>query len=158
LHYRCFDKPLFDRARKEGYDAVEKQLAEIAANPDLLSQHEVIRALVDCPQPLVGLLLSRFDGANESMRKLMLEVIALRYYRIRALENFQSFTADGRSYVSAEYEHKGNRVHLFASRTEYSKWLALGTRMGRARCSTLPSGPLTPIHMPNRHCFVASTR
>lgn len=121
LHYRCFDKPLFERARKEGYDRVEKQLAEIAADPEMPSQHERARALVDCPQPLVGLLLSRFDGANETMRKLMLEVIALRYYRIRALENFRAFTAEGRSYVSAEYEHKGKRVHLFASHAEYSE-------------------------------------
>ena len=121
LHYRCFDKPLFDRSRKEGYDAVEKQLAEIAANPDAKSQHEVVRALVECPQPLVGLLLSRFAGTNEAMRKLMLEVIASRYYRIRALENFRSFTAEGRVYVSAEYEHRGNRVHLFASHAEYSE-------------------------------------
>ena len=120
LHYRCFDKPLFEHARKQVYDGVEKQLAEIGASPDVELQHEFVRGLVECPQPLVGLFLSRFEGAKEMTRKLMLEVIALRYYRIRTLENVQAFAADGRCYVSAEYEHKGNRVHLFASHAKYS--------------------------------------
>ena len=121
LRYRCFDKPLFEQARQEVYDRVEKQLTEMAANSEVSIQHEQLRALVECPQPLVGLLSSRFDGASETVRKLMLEAIALRYYRIRTLENFHSFALGGRCYVSADYEHEGKRVHLFASHTEYSQ-------------------------------------
>lgn len=121
LHYRCFDKPLFECARKDVYIRAEKQLEEMATTSDQVSQHEQVRTLVECPQPLVGLLLSRFDGASETMRRLMLEVIALRYYRIRALENIRSFTHGGRCYFSAEYDQEGKRVHLFASLAGYSQ-------------------------------------
>jgi acetyl/propionyl-CoA carboxylase alpha subunit/acetyl-CoA carboxylase carboxyltransferase component len=120
LRYRCFHQPMFEQVRKEVYDRVEKQLAEMAANPEAANRHEHVRALVECPQPLVGLLSSRFASETEAMRKLMLEAIALRYYRIRALQNFQSFTIGERCYASAEYDHEGKCVHLFATHTEYS--------------------------------------
>jgi acetyl/propionyl-CoA carboxylase alpha subunit/acetyl-CoA carboxylase carboxyltransferase component len=120
VRYRYFDQPLFEHARSQVYEQVEKQLAGIAANPDSEDRHERVRALVECPQPLVGLLSSRFASADLAMRKLMLEAITWRYYRIRTLEKFRSFDVDGRCYSSAEYEHEGKHIRIFATHTEYS--------------------------------------
>ena len=121
LRYRYFDQPLFERARKEVYDKVKQQLARIAANPEAPDRHEQVRELVECPQPLVGLLSSRFASSSMGMRKLMLEAITWRYYRIRALENFRSLDIDGRCYAAAEYEHEGRRIHMFTTHTEYAQ-------------------------------------
>jgi len=121
VRYRHFDQPLFEQARKQVYDQVEQQLARMAANPEGADRHERVRELVDCPQPLVGLLSSRFASADLAMRKLMLEAITWRYYRIRVLENFHSFDVDGRSFVSAEYDHEGKRIRAFTTHTEYSR-------------------------------------
>jgi biotin carboxyl carrier protein len=85
--YRCFDKPLFERARKEVYSQLEEHLAALAADPQAEDQDERVKAMVECPQPLVSLFAARFASADAPMRQFMLEVLTRRYYRIRSLEN-----------------------------------------------------------------------
>ena len=121
VRYRYFDQPLFERARKQVYDQVEDHLAYMAANPDAADRHERLRALVECPQPLVSLLSGRFATADPAMRKLMLEAITWRYYRIRTLVDLRSRAVDGRCYASAEYDHEGKRIHAFTTHAEYSR-------------------------------------
>jgi acetyl/propionyl-CoA carboxylase alpha subunit/acetyl-CoA carboxylase carboxyltransferase component len=120
VRYRYFDQPRFERSRLQVYEQVEQHLAYLGAHPDATERHERVRALVDCPQPLVRLLSSRFAGATLSLRELFLEAITWRYYRIRVVENLRSFTLDGQCCVSAEYNHEGKRIHVFTTHTEYS--------------------------------------
>jgi acetyl/propionyl-CoA carboxylase alpha subunit/acetyl-CoA carboxylase carboxyltransferase component len=121
VRYRHFDQPLFEQAREQVYQQVEEQLAYMAANSDAADRHERVRALVECPQPLVGVLSARFASADTAMRRLMLEAITGRYYRIRTLENFRSLAIDGHCFVAAEYDHEGKRVHAFTTHAEYSQ-------------------------------------
>ncbi|PYQ45228.1 MAG: carbamoyl-phosphate synthase subunit L [Acidobacteria bacterium] len=118
VRYRFFDQPLFDQARKQVYDKVEEQLAYLAANPDSDDRDERVRELVECPQPLVGLLSSRFAAADMAMQNTMLQAIVWRYYRIRNLQKFRSFEADGRCYATAEYEHEGRQIHVVATHSD----------------------------------------
>lgn len=120
VRYRYFDQPLFDRARKQVYDKILEDLTSMAAHPDAADRHERIHELVECPQPLMGLLSSRFASANPGMRKLMLEAITWRYYRIRALEKFHSVDVEGHCFASAEYDHEGKRIHVFTTYSEYA--------------------------------------
>ena len=120
VRYRYFDQPLFYQARIRLYDKVDEQLACLAANPELDECHERVRDLVECPQPLVGLLSSQFAGAGTAMQKLMLEAILWRYYRIRNLQKFRSFDEDGRCYATAEYEHEGRQIHVYATHSGYA--------------------------------------
>jgi len=120
VRYRYFDQPLFKQARKQVYAQVEEQLASMAANPDAADRHERVRALVECPQPLVALLVSRFAAADTAMRRLMLEAITWRYYRIRTLQNFRSLTVNGHCFASGEYDHEGARIQVFTTHADYS--------------------------------------
>ncbi len=123
VRYRYFDEPGFAKARKQVYEEVEAHLAYLAAHPDPADRHERVRALVECPQPLVSLLSSRFAAASPATRKLMLEAITWRYYRIRTLENFRSVAMeDGQCYAAAEYDHEGKRIHVFTTHSEYSQF------------------------------------
>jgi acetyl/propionyl-CoA carboxylase alpha subunit/acetyl-CoA carboxylase carboxyltransferase component len=139
LRYRHFDQPLFERARKQVYDQVEQHLAYITANPDAPDRRERMRALVECPQPLVRVLSGRFATADVPLQKLMLEAITWRYYRIRSLENFHSFAVDGRCGVSAEYDHEGKRIHVFTTHSEYSS-LSQAAREMIPLISNVPAG------------------
>ena len=121
VRYRYFDQPLFEQARNQVYERVEEQLAYMAANPEAADRHERVRALVECPQPLVGVLSSRFAAADTALRRLMLEAITWRYYRIRSLENFRSLAIDGHCFAAAEYDHEGRRVHAFTTHAVYSQ-------------------------------------
>jgi acetyl/propionyl-CoA carboxylase alpha subunit/acetyl-CoA carboxylase carboxyltransferase component len=120
VRYRYFEQPLLAQVLKQVYGKVEQHLAYIATNPDATDRQERIRALVECPQPVVGLLSSHFASADLAMRKLMLEAITWRYYRIRNLENFRSFDNSGHCFVSAEYDHEGKRIHVFTTHSWYS--------------------------------------
>jgi acetyl/propionyl-CoA carboxylase alpha subunit/acetyl-CoA carboxylase carboxyltransferase component len=129
VRYRYFDQLLFEQARKKVYEEVEEHLARMAAEPESADCPERVRALVECPQPLVRLLSERFATAEPALRRLMLEAITWRYYRIRALENFRSFAADGHCYVSAEYDYEGKRIHVFTTHCEYARLSACVRRM-----------------------------
>jgi acetyl-CoA carboxylase carboxyltransferase component/pyruvate/2-oxoglutarate dehydrogenase complex dihydrolipoamide acyltransferase (E2) component len=121
VRYRYFDQPLFERARRQVYEQVEDHLAYMAANPDAADRHERVRALVECPQPLASLLSGRLATADPAMRKLILEAMTWRYYRIRNLMNFRSQAVGGQCYASAEYDHEGKRIHVFTTHAEYSQ-------------------------------------
>ncbi len=122
VRYRYFDQPLFEQARQQVYEEVENHLAYMAANPDAADREEKVQALIECPQPLVSLLSSRFAAADQAMRKLMLEVLTWRYYQIRELTNFRSVAVDDRQCcATAEYDYEGRRLHVFTTHAEQSR-------------------------------------
>ena len=121
VRYRYFDQSLFERARQQVYDEMEEHLNYLAANPGAADRHHRVRTLIECPQPLFSLVSSRFAGADQSMRKLMLEALTWRYYRIRKLTNFCSLALDGQCCARAEYDYEGKRIHVFTTHAEYSR-------------------------------------
>jgi len=137
VRYRYFDQPFFEKIRKQVYEKVEAQLAYLVANPDGPDRHEHVRELMECPQPLVGLLSSRFASATPVLRRLMLEAITWRYYRIRVLQNLRSFTRDARSYAATEYDYEGRRIHVLATHSDYTELL----ETLRATCALIEEVP-----------------
>src|ERR1017187_390130 len=121
LRYRCFDQPLFDRARAQIYAQAEQHLDYLAAHPESADRRERIHELVECPQPLINLLLRRFADAPFAVRQLMLEVLTARYYRIRTLLDFRCLELDGQCLVLTEYDQEGKRIHVFTTHAEYSQ-------------------------------------
>jgi len=121
VRYRNFDQPLFERARQQVYDEMEEHLAYLAANPNAADRHHRVRTLIECPQPLFSLISSRFAAADQTMRKLMLEALTWRYYRIRKLTNFRSLALDGQCCATAEYDYEGKRIHVFTTHADYSR-------------------------------------
>ncbi len=121
VRYRYFDRPLFEGARRQIYDQVSDHLAYLAAHPNAADRRERMRALVECPQPLMSFFAGRFAKADLVLRQLMLEVLVSRYYRTEMLMNLTSRMVNEQWVVSAEYEDTGKRVHLFATYGEHSR-------------------------------------
>ncbi len=119
--YRCFDRPLLLAARERVYAAADSDLARLAAGPGADERNERIRALVECPQPLHGVLSQRFASAAPALRETLLEVMVRRYYRIREVERIACETRDGQSFAFADYDHRGSHVHLIATHAEYGR-------------------------------------
>ena len=107
VRYLYFDQPFFEQARKTVYDEMQVHLAYLAEHPGAADRSERMSALVDCPQPLQTLLTSRYLQSDEETRKLMLEAITRRYYRIRRLEDFECVTVDGQNFAKATYTFEG---------------------------------------------------
>ena len=119
VRYRCFEQPVFERARKQIYAQAEEHLAQLAANPNPMDLRQKVAALVECPQPLSAVFSGRYAAAPPALRELMLEIVTARYYRGQRLSTFHTVPVDGRSCVSAEYDHDGKRVHIFSTNTEF---------------------------------------
>jgi acetyl/propionyl-CoA carboxylase alpha subunit/acetyl-CoA carboxylase carboxyltransferase component len=120
VRYRLFDQPLFEQARREVYAQVDDQLAKLAADPDASDRRERMRALVECPQPLLSQFASKFGPASPPLRRLMLEALTSRYYRARSPQNFECHHLDGRCIISAEYMDDGKPARILATHEEYS--------------------------------------
>jgi acetyl/propionyl-CoA carboxylase alpha subunit/acetyl-CoA carboxylase carboxyltransferase component len=120
VRYHCFDQPLFERSRKLVYAEMVEHLSYLADHPEAADRDDRVRAMIECPQPLVALFSSRFATANLDLRQVMLEVLTRRHYRPLTLTGLCCRALDGQRYVSAEYEYEGKRFHLFTTHAEYS--------------------------------------
>jgi len=138
VRYRCFDQPVFEAARDHVYEEAANHLNYIAAHPDASDCAARIHALIECPQLLAGVFAGRFPSADLALRRTMLEVLTWRYYRNCVLRNFQSPSADGRCYVSADYDDEGKSIHVIAL---YADYLGLSA----AACAILPVIAEVPI-------------
>ena len=121
VRHRYFDQPLSEAARRSIYQRMDEELARLAEGPAPEERAARIATLVDCPQPLVGLCLARFEPAGETLRRDMLEIMTRRYYRIRTLERLEHGESAGRSHVSAEYEIDGRGICVFTTYARYGE-------------------------------------
>jgi acetyl/propionyl-CoA carboxylase alpha subunit/acetyl-CoA carboxylase carboxyltransferase component len=121
VRYRYFDQPMFETARAQVYAQAEAHLAYLAAHPEAEDCYERVQALVDCPQPLVSLFCRRFALSEPALRRLMLEALTLRYYRVPPLLNVRSVLLGEQCCVTGDYEDDGQRVHLVTTQADFER-------------------------------------
>jgi acetyl-CoA carboxylase carboxyltransferase component/biotin carboxyl carrier protein len=143
VRYRVFDRPFLLAARERVYATAASDLARLAANPAQPERAELIRALVECTQPLHRILSQRYTNVAKSpttaFRAALLEVMVRRYYRIREMGAIESFRREGQRFAVAGYEHRGAHVHLIATHSEYER-LAWSVESVRHLAGEAPTG------------------
>ena len=116
LRHRAYDEPLLARARATVYAAAERTLEKLVdEEPERCG--ELVRELVECPQPLATLLSRRWADIPPTAQERVLEVLTRRYYRMRELENLRFSTVRGAPWARAEYALEGGRIALLATFT-----------------------------------------
>jgi acetyl/propionyl-CoA carboxylase alpha subunit/acetyl-CoA carboxylase carboxyltransferase component len=115
IKYHYFDLPAFERARSTVYAEMDHQITYLLQHPGADDRARRVQALVQCPHLLGAMLSARFEKAPAETRRLILEVLTRRFYRIRKLENIQTSEVMGNCYALAEYDHDGKRVHLIST-------------------------------------------
>jgi acetyl/propionyl-CoA carboxylase alpha subunit/acetyl-CoA carboxylase carboxyltransferase component len=139
LRYRCFERPLLEEARGRVYAEAERHLARLAEGLPAAERGSRIEALVQCPQPLAGLVSDRFRTAEPVLRQAILEVLLRRYYRIRELRAVGTDSVEGHCLASAEYDKEGRRVHVVTTHAEEALLPEL-LRALRPRVAAVPPG------------------
>lgn len=141
VRFRYFDQHLFEQVHQRIDREVEATLDYLEKHPGATDREERIKELVECPQPLAGLLSKRFSDVSLSMQQLLLEVLTRRYYRIRHLENFQNLLGRKHIFVTAQYTHplEGVDIHLACTLADYSKFAETGEEMSSI-VETFPQG------------------
>ena len=120
VRYRYFDQPAFEHTRTQAYNEAEGHLDYLAGHPAAPDRQSRIHGLIECPQLLAGLFAGRLPAADPTLRRTMLEILTWRYYKIRALQNLVWPEINEHCFVTAEYDHEGKRVHVFACYAEYN--------------------------------------
>ncbi|MBC7560614.1 MAG: ATP-grasp domain-containing protein, partial [Dermatophilaceae bacterium] len=113
IRFRFFDSPVIQAARELVYAGVREQVAYLDEHPGAADYARRIETLTASHEPLIGMLARRI-GVNSSGREPMLEVLTLRYYKVRALATVNAFLHEGRQFVTGAYELGGSRMHLIA--------------------------------------------
>jgi acetyl/propionyl-CoA carboxylase alpha subunit/acetyl-CoA carboxylase carboxyltransferase component len=128
VRYQYFERLEFDVREATVY-------AEAAAHLDALERSgkperdQHMAALVECPRPLKNFLTQRFEAASATGRRVMLEAITRRYYRMRRLEALHFVTSEGTEFALAQYNDEGAHVHLL---TAFARYDGLGQAMKAA--------------------------
>ncbi|WP_332253536.1 carboxyl transferase domain-containing protein, partial [Saccharomonospora halophila] len=117
--FRWFAQPMLRRTRAEVYAGARKHLRYLDHHPAASDRQERIAELVASPEPLVRLLGQRI-GRPDTDTGPLLEVMARRYYRDRALENVTVTRVAGRACVTAEYDLDGDRLRLLSTAADVS--------------------------------------
>ncbi len=140
VRYRAFDRPLLLATRERIYAAAAVDLTRLAAGVSPDERRELIRSLIECPQPLHHVLSQRFAAADPILRAALMEVMVRRYYRIRELGELTITVREGQTFAVADYLYRGAPVHLIATHAGHQRlaWSvgALGRLAGKAAPET----------------------
>ncbi|HSD79055.1 MAG TPA: hypothetical protein VLB47_00290, partial [Solirubrobacteraceae bacterium] len=131
----ALDEPVIAAAQDRAYAEMEDVLAAIAADPDGPEREELLRRLVACPRPLATLLSERMSAAHPPLRRVLLEAMTRRYYRMRSLDGFHE--QDG--FLMATYSFEGRIRHLCTRFVELGQ-LGAAARAFADHARRLPDG------------------
>ena len=139
VRFRLVERPLLERVRGEAFAAAERDLGALAKGPAPTARAAHVEALVQCPQPLAGLLVERYGSAGRPVREAILEVLLRRFYRIRALDEIRVESVDGQPFAVASYEREGRSRHALLAHAAEAGLATTLARMGRLAASA-PAG------------------
>ncbi|NLN11986.1 MAG: biotin attachment protein [Acidobacteria bacterium] len=117
VRFHRFDRPFIEATRRQVMAGAERALAALAGETSEAGRERQIAALTDVPQPLYEWLVEQARSAPPRLRCDLLAVIVRRYYRDRKIATLGGCEEAGEPWVHAEYDHAGNRVHVFATFT-----------------------------------------
>jgi acetyl/propionyl-CoA carboxylase alpha subunit/acetyl-CoA carboxylase carboxyltransferase component len=119
VRFRYFDEPVLEALVEAEYDATEAALDAARVDPDGPAREDSVQRLVRSPHPQRGALLRRWLETDDSaFRRLLLEVYARRYYRIRELHDLGFDEWDGVQLCVADYEWENKQIHLVVAYAE----------------------------------------
>ena len=113
----------------------------LAAEPEGPDRDERVRALVACTRPLAPMLLRRMAAAEPALRRVLLEVVARRFYRVRTLEGFAELETAAGPLLCARYRHDGTRRRLATAFVDLAG-LAAAANSFAAWAAAVPAGDL----------------
>ncbi len=116
--YGLFEGSLLKERRREALERVDASLEQLRRNPDSLEREELIAELVAKPLGLMGHLAPMIGEGDDTMRKLVLEVLTRRIYRTQALTEPRIVLEGGRIHLVARCQPEGKPAQLVAAYTD----------------------------------------
>jgi acetyl/propionyl-CoA carboxylase alpha subunit/acetyl-CoA carboxylase carboxyltransferase component len=118
VRFRYFDEPVLEGVVGAEYEATERCLDDLEADPRGPGRSGIIDRLVRSPQPQRGALLRRWlRTRDDGVRGALLEVYARRYYRIRELRDLHLDPQAGELLCVSDYDRENKHIHLVVAYT-----------------------------------------
>jgi acetyl/propionyl-CoA carboxylase alpha subunit/acetyl-CoA carboxylase carboxyltransferase component len=138
LRYLLFDRPAFEKATEQLYSRMDLVVASLVEAPPAENRAAQLEELINCPQPMIS-FLSRTYGDPGAARRLSVEVMLRRYYRIRQLQNVQVRVFGEYEVATGDFEHQGRTGHAVAVACAFSD---LGSALAsiRPQVENYPAG------------------
>ncbi len=115
VRYHFFDRPFFEAARNEIHQRVEQNFAIVREKDGGPEWHEAMRALIACPQPLMGFFTRALVDVDAKGRDLALSIMLRRLYRIRHIDDVEVRSVGDRRVAIAAFHHQGRRCYAVAT-------------------------------------------
>jgi acetyl/propionyl-CoA carboxylase alpha subunit/acetyl-CoA carboxylase carboxyltransferase component len=113
VRFRYFDEPVLESLVAEEYDETRRVLDEVEVDPDGPGREAAVARLVRSQQPQRGELLRRWLGTTDpNVRRVLLEVYARRFYRIRELRDVSFYEREGHLLCRADYDWENKHIRL----------------------------------------------
>ncbi|MFZ2013304.1 MAG: carboxyl transferase domain-containing protein [Nocardioides sp.] len=120
--FRYFDEPVLEAMVEAEDQATERALLTVEADPVGPAGAEAVERLVDSPHPQRGALLRHWLATEDpDFQRVLLEVYARRYYRIRELRNVAFDEYGGQLLCAADYDWENKHIHLVVGYAELSR-------------------------------------
>ncbi len=120
IRFQLFEQPLIQQAREQAYADIRGHLDYLDEHPDAEDRAEHIDAMVALTEPVVRLLAARVEASSSGPEPL-LEVLTRRYYKVRTLENVQSFLREDSQFVTGSFLLNAQRLHLISTVTDFDR-------------------------------------
>jgi len=142
VRHVVFEEPMFERARDAIHPRALAALADLEASPAPDVRAARVQVVVECPQPLLSLLLPRMITASTGVRGAMLEVLTRRSYRTHHLRDVAVREVDGAHYAVATDTSDDRCVTVV---TTYAAHDALAAAVRRLAPVLLAAGDLADV-------------
>jgi acetyl/propionyl-CoA carboxylase alpha subunit/acetyl-CoA carboxylase carboxyltransferase component len=120
--FRYFEEPVLEALVESEDEATERALQAVAADPIGPGSAEAVERLVGSPHPQRGALLRHWlETDDRDFQKVLLEIYARRYYRIRELRDLGFVEHEGRLLCTADYDWENKHIHLVVAYAELSQ-------------------------------------
>ena len=118
LRYRLFDRQQLEQARREVYEEIRLRFERTAAGVPQAEYASQLTALVECPQPLMGFFAPQAKSPDPATRRLAVELIVRRLYRLRTIDRVQVVDRNGRAAARADFVHRDRGGHVLVTNAD----------------------------------------
>lgn len=150
VRFRYYDEPVIADARERVYARMEQHVAALVSRPDRPDAEQLIGEIVDCPRPLAPRLTVAMGSASPAARRLLVEAMARRYYRIRSLTGFDPGQLERYDVALARYVVDGVTRLLVTAYVELDDVAAIANAFAR-HAEMRPAGELAVLDLYAQH-------
>jgi len=115
LQYHYFERPVQEQAIREALQQAENALDSAAKDPNGEHHQSRVETLVTVPYPLKGFLSRRLGGASPPERRLMLETLARRFYKMCDLRDLEVTSEGDFDVCTCSYEYEGKTIRFIST-------------------------------------------